>query len=255
MNLSDIEWPSIGVYTYDVEETAGLTGGVTYDGDTLKMKVTVAYDDDGAEYYVAFVTMSFEDANGDGISEEKTGGFQNVYNVGDLEITKTVAGNMGDKTKYFEVAVTLTGETGKTYADSYAVEGGSYASNPKTIAVGTTATFYLKHGETLTIADLPAGISYEIVETAANTEGYITAVTNSDTDGDVETTNEGDTTTYTGKATGSIDAGDDITVAYTNTKGTTVDTGIVLDSMPYILMLAVACMGLVVVFTKKRRAE
>lgn len=185
----------------------------------------------------------------------KDGDLMIGYNVGDLKITKTVAGNMGDKTKYFPFTVQLTGETDKTYAGSYAVGGGSYASNPPTIAVGTTATFYLKHGETLTIADLPAGISYEIVETAANTEGYITAVTNSDGDGDVESTTEGETTTYTGKATGSIDAGDDITVAYTNTKGTTVDTGIVLDSMPYILMLAVACMGLVVVFTKKRRAE
>lgn len=185
----------------------------------------------------------------------KDGDLMIGYNVGDLEITKNVAGNMGDKTKYFPFTVKLTGETEKTYAKSYAVAGGSYASNPETIEVGTTATFYLKHGETLTIADLPAGISYEIAETTANTEGYITAVTNNDTDGDVETTTEGETTTYTGKATGSIDAGDDITVAYTNTKGTTVDTGIVLDSMPYILMLAVACMGLVVVFTKKRRAE
>ena len=39
----------------------------------------------------------------------------------------------------------------------------------------------------------------------------------------------------------------------TNNKGGVVDTGINMDSMPYILMLAVVFMGLFVFFSKKRK--
>ena len=48
-----------------------------------------------------------------------------------------------------------------------------------------------------------------------------------------------------------IDSASD-TVNITNTKGTTVDTGVVLDSLPYILLIAVAVVG-VVAFTAKKR--
>ena len=37
---------------------------------------------------------------------------------------------MGNKDKYFEFTVQLTGEEGKTYQDSYAITGGSYDANP-----------------------------------------------------------------------------------------------------------------------------
>ena len=64
--LSDITWPSVGIYTYDVKEVAGNTPGVTYSNDTLKMKVTVAYDDQTRTYYTAFVTMNLVDADENG---------------------------------------------------------------------------------------------------------------------------------------------------------------------------------------------
>lgn len=48
-----------------------------------------------------------------------------------------------------------------------------------------------------------------------------------------------------------IDSATD-TVTITNNKGTGVDTGVVLDSLPYILLIAVALVG-VVAFTAKKR--
>lgn len=53
------------------------------------------------------------------------------------------------------------------------------------------------------------------------------------------------------KQDGTIGAASDA-VTITNTKGTTVDTGIALDSLPYVLLIAVAVVG-VVAFTAKRR--
>ena len=43
------------------------------------------------------------------------------------------------------------------------------------------------------------------------------------------------------------------TVKVVNTKGTTVNTGVVLDSLPYILLIAVAVVAVVFFTARKRR--
>ena len=111
------------------------------------------------------------------ITEGSEGGksdtFTNTYSAGALSISKTVDGNMGDHDKYFEFTITLTGEEGKTYADSYAITGGTYDKNPETISVnGEAVTVMLKDGDTINIANLPYGVSYTVVETDANADGY-----------------------------------------------------------------------------------
>ena len=70
---------------------------------------------------------------------------------------------MGNKEKYFEFRVQLTGEEGKTYQDSYAITGGSYDANPDSIEIRpgetTEATFYLKDDDTIHIENLPTASS------------------------------------------------------------------------------------------------
>ena len=236
--LSTVTWPGVGVYYYKVAETAGTTAGVTYDTASAWLKVTVAYDDNTNTYYTAFVTLSLDDKNPeDGITDVKTGGFTNEYSAGSLAISKNVTGNMGDKTDaYFAVKVKLTGESGKTYATSYNVTGGSYQSNPTTIVIGTETTFYLKHNETITISNLPYGVTYTVVEDDYTTEanGAYDEASYSFSDNNKK-----------------IDSASD-SVTITNNKGTVVDTGIAVDSMPYFLLLAVACVGLFLFFSKKR---
>ena len=237
--LSTVNWPGVGVYYYKVNETAGTTAGVTYDGNTAWLKVTVAYDEGTDTYYTAFVTLSLADDDGDGITDVKTGGFTNEYSAGSLAISKNVTGNMGNQNAYFAVKVTLTGETGKTYLASYAVTGGSYEENPAAIVIGTETTFYLKHNETITISNLPYGVTYTVVE-----DDYTT-----------EANGAYDEASYNFSDSGKkIDSASD-TVTITNNKGTVVDTGIGLDSIPYVLLLAVVCAGMLVFFSKKRAAR
>ena len=239
--LSGIAWPSVGIYTYDVNQTACSTAGVSYDNKTLKMKVTVALDEnagDDAKYYVAFVTTTIADGDGDGITDFKSGSFENTYSAGSLAVTKNVTGNMGDRNKYFDVKITVSdGEDGENYPDSYTVTGGSDASNHVTIAAGTETTFKFKDGDTINIANLPYGVNYKVVETDYSGEGYETSynVDNVNTDGAV---------------VGSINE----TVTITNHKGAVVDTGIALDSLPYVLLLAVSVVGMAA-FVMKKRAE
>ena len=241
--LANVEWPSVGVYYYKVNEVAGNTAGVTYDDSQAYLKVTVAYDENSRTYYTAFVTLNLADEDGDGITDEKTAGFVNVYSAGDLQITKNVTGNLGDKNAYFAVDVTLTGEEGKTYMESYSTnaEDLSYGSeeeigNPETIAIGETTTFYIKNGETIDIANLPYGVTYTVSEhdyTTADKGAYDAAVYSySDNDKKIDSVTD--------------------TVTITNNKGTVVDTGITMNSMPYILVLAAAGIGMVVFFARKR---
>ena len=64
------------------------------------------------------------------------------------------------------------------------------------------------------------------------------------------------TSTFEWTVTGAIgeanDATPDDTVVFTNNKKVDVDTGITLDSLPFVLILAV-CAGAVVLFVIKRR--
>lgn len=212
-------YDKVGVYEYTLKEMAGTTAGVTYYGAPIRLVVTVINDETGNLRVAAVHTES------DGAKSDT---FANTYSAGTLNVTKTVTGNLGDKSQFFEFKVKLTGEEGKTYANSYTVSGGSYEGNPSSITIGEEATFYLKHGETLSIANLPYGVSYTVTEMAV--EGYTT-------------TKEGDS--------GSITAATQ-TAAFTNERTTTVDTGITTDSLPYVLLLGIVALAGAVLFIKRR---
>ena len=211
------------MYEYTLKEVDGETAGVTYYDKDIKLVVTVVNDNNGKLRIAAVHTES--------TGEAKSDNFPNTYKAGELDVSKTVTGNLGDKNKYFEFKVTLTGEEGKTYRDSYAVTGGSNTENPSTIKIGEETTFLLKHGETIHIENLPYGVTYTVTETAA--EGYTTEKT-------------GDT--------GEINAADQA-AEFTNNKAGSIDTGVVLNNMPYILVLAVLAAGVAVFIIRKRRED
>ena len=199
------EYTSVGVYEYTLQEVAGTTAGVTYYGKTIKLVVTVV---NGGNNNLLRIAGVHTESSG-----VKSDTFENTYRAGTLNMSKTVTGNLGDKNKYFEFKVTLTGENGKTYGDSYAVTGGSKDDNPKSIVIGQETTFMLKHGDTLSIANLPYGVSYTVTEAAA--DGY--------------------TTTKAGDS-GTINAAEH-TAAFTNTKEGSIDTGVTTENLPYVLLI------------------
>lgn len=213
-------YTTVGKYEYTLKEVAGTTAGVTYYGNNIRLVVTVINGENG-KLRIAAVHVESEG--------DKSNSFENTYSAGTLSITKTVTGNLGDKDKYFDFTVKLTGVDGKTYGDSYAVSGGSNAANPSTIKIGEETTFLLKHGDTISIENLPYGVTYTVTETAA--DGY--------------------TTTKTGD-TGTIGAATQ-TAAFTNDKNKSdIDMGVSMDSLPYILMLVVVGAAVVVIATRKK---
>lgn len=198
------EYTAVGKYTYTFSEINKGTAGVTYRPDAIKLVVTVI--EQNGKVRVAAVHTEKEGA--------KSGNFENTYSAGTLNVSKTVTGNLGDKDKYFEFKVKLTGEADKTYGASYEVTGGSNDSNPSSIKIGEETTFLLKDSDTISIANLPYGVEYTVTETAA--EGYTI-------------------TEKTGDS-GTIDKASQ-TAAFTNNKNGEIDTGVTTESLPYVVLM------------------
>lgn len=222
------EYDSVGVYTYIIHEVEGNSAGVTYYGDAILLRVTVIEQD--GKLRIAAVHTEDPESTGEGKKDD----FDDLYSAGELEVHKDVEGIMGNKEKYFEFTVQLTGEEGKTYQDSYAITGGSYDANPTSIKIKpgetTEATFYLKDDDTIHIENLPYGVEYKVSETPV--ADYVTT----------ETGTEGEVNEAVEQAN------------FTNTKGGTVDAGVVLDSAPYLFTLTGAA-GVGLLLTLRRRHQ
>ena len=222
------EYDSVGVYTYIIHEVEGNSAGVTYYGDAILLRVTVIEQD--GKLRIAAVHTEDPESTGEGKKDD----FDNLYSAGKLEVHKDVEGIMGNKDKYFKFTVQLTGEEGKTYQDSYAITGGSYDANPTSIEIRpgetTEATFYLKDDDTIHIENLPYGVEYKVSETPVADYATTETGTEGEVDAAVEQAN------------------------FTNTKGGTVDAGVVLDSAPYLFTLTGAA-GVGLLLTLRRRHQ
>lgn len=222
------DFPSVGIYTYTIQPQEGTTAGVAYYTKDIRLVITVIETADGQRRIAAIHTESGEPGD-----TEKSNDIEYTYSAGSLDVKKVVTGNLGDQTKEFNVTVTFTApEAGAVNSTiSYIVDG-----ETKTIAPdaweGDTASvrIALHHEETVTFTNIPYGVTYHVAEDSYEAEDYKTSYNKKD---------------------GTIGAASDA-VTITNNKGTTVDTGVVLDSLPYVLLIAVAVVG-VVAFTAKKR--
>ena len=93
-----------------------------------------------------------------------------------------------------------------------------------------TVDFTLKHGQTASLTNLPYGMGYTVTEDDYTGEGYTTAVT-------------GDSGTIEAAAA---------TAEFTNTKGGSIDNGVLLDSAPYAVLLTMAAAGGAAMFLRRR---
>lgn len=244
-------YEKVGIYTYQVKEVDGGTLGMTYDATTYTLQVRVAnkmldgkIDPSGDK--VCYVTMK-----ADGTKESSV---KNTYNSSNLTISKNVEGNMGDRSNgtKFNFKVTLTVPDGKTLNST--ITGTNDAdvvwNEGKTVG---TVTFQLSHGESFTLMNLPYDIEYTVDEMSGTT-----ALKQGDK---IYNTYQ---VSYDDHKAGTIGSGEGkiaptngvINTEVTNTWGDDdVDTGVILDNAPYMLMLAVVAGGAMTLVIKKRREE
>lgn len=248
VDFGNCNYTNVGTYYYKITENATTNAGVTISTPT-QMRVTVVNDEENGGVMIASVTFwkQADSDTADGEWKDKIDGtiaFENTYTANSLTLKKTVRGNMGDKNNdKFTFKVTLTGEDGKTYAENYAVAGGSVNETKVVRVDGNPYNITIKHGEEITIANLPAGIRYKVEEVASDGYTAYTSYSILESERVTGTAVEGTTSAAAAEA------------AFTNVKDGTPDTGVILDNAPYMLMLAVVAGGAMTLVIKKRREE
>lgn len=240
---------TVGLYHFTISENAPetVTQGVTYTKSTIGVSVLVEYDyeDTNKDGYGLKATFGITAA---GENKDKADTFTNTYSVGSLNVKKEVAGNWASKTQKFDIDVTFL-STNPVLSDISVGNGTTIAFTTwEKVLEGenagkwtTSATVQLAHGDDVTFSNIPDGVTYTVAEQSKHAAD----------DANGSDPSKGYTVTYTGE-TGEIGANETKNAVVTNTKNTSVDTGITMDSMPYVLLLAVACFGMVVLFSKKR---
>lgn len=146
-----------------------------------------------------------------------------------LTVTKTVTGNFGDKSKAFQFSMQVDGGNSfKLIVNGTALAKGSQSDY----------TFSLKHGENIVIEGMPVGKKIVLAET--NAEQY--TVSFNDT---VETNRN-----YVNEKGLTADT----EIAVVNYRYTQPDTGVFVDSLPYILIIACVA-GVAALFLIRRRKK
>lgn len=223
----------------------------------------------GAEGTTGSVTMNKENSN-------KSITFSNFYkkNTTDVTITKQVTGLLGDTNKGFTFNVSIK----KNGADCTGV-----TAKKGDQTVSDLTNFTLKHNETVTLENVPIGATIEVTEVIPG-EHYTVSAT-----GHGSEQNGGSNVTFTYFAAANTDTASDAgeadlmllsmdedtavdadgdAVAYdsgievdnnqiivTNHCGLLPDTGVLLDTLPYIVILAVVAGGVALLMLRKRRKE
>ena len=245
IDLAALGITHVGKYTYELSENEANIPGVTCDTTKLTLVVSVvnanATNPDG-ENFAYYAALS---KNGEKISY--TDAFTNTYSALQGTVTKKVEGDFADLSKTFKFKVTLSKiaeAEGKTnnYKGAIVSSTNNTVNNPATISFDDGVGYvYLKRGDTVTISNLPAGVSYTIEE--VQDDGYLLT--------DYKTKiNDVDSTDRIASHEKIAESFND---TYTNTREGTPDTGVILDNAPYIALMMVVVAGAAVMIIKKRR--
>lgn len=248
-------FPHAGVYvynvtedTFNVPETEGKTKTLTFDTTTYKLEVYVANKADGGLEITNYIVYEGEEKK-DPTKDDADGfKFENTYTEvldedenGVLTVTKSITGTYADKTKTFPVSVVLT-LPGTASVDNVAVaEGTTWNAETK------TASADLADGGKIQFTKLPAGTTFTVKET--QDQYYRSKVT-----GDVETPD----TAYSEYGANVDKAGITITASgknvaiENNRENITPPTGVIINNLPYILLVVIAGGALAFMALKKK---
>ena len=173
----------------------------------------------------------------DTISADTTFYAKYVPASANLTVTKTVTGKLGDTNKAFTFTITKDGKpVNNITEDNIEVSDGAQWLNDG------NGKFTLKDGATITFKNLPSG-EYKIVEDDYTGEKYETSYV----------VDSGDS--QSGREAAVTMSGTNMTLAFTNHCTLFPDTGVLLDTLPYIVILAVVAGGVALLMLRKRRKE
>lgn len=154
-----------------------------------------------------------------------------------LTVTKTVTGKLGDTNKAFTFTITKDGKpVNNITEDNIEVSDGAQWLNDG------NGKFTLKDGATITFKNLPSG-EYKVVEDDYKGEKYETSYV------------VGSGTPENGREVSVTIGTDAKQINFTNHRTLEPDLGVLLDTLPYIVILAVVAGGVALLMLRKHRKE
>lgn len=179
------------------------------------------------------------DFDEDTIKEDTTFYAKYVPASANLTVSKTVTGKLGDTNKAFTFTITKADGTAANITDTN-IEI-SEADRAKVEWKGN-GQFTLKDGASIIFKNLPSG-QYKVVEDNYSGEKY-------------ETSYVVDSGTPENRREASVTIGTDAkTIAFTNNCTLQPDLGVLLDTLPYIVILAVVAGGVALLMLRKHRKD
>ena len=282
INLSGVTFTEPGVYRWTLTEGNPSDSAIGKDIRTLYLDVYVTSDASGNLTVSSTVlhTNSAAPARnassgtadvanaGDAVADKVTG-FTNRYPTDKLTFSKAVAGNQASRDKYFAFTLTISDVTaGNKYTVDLTSADASIAANPNAAttciasavtqpnelvvpagATSVTQTYYLKHGQSISVYGIPEGASYTVVEAE---EDYTPSVA---VTGDVDASSQNEAViTDNHQAAGTIDSNDNnITAAFTNTRDGIIPTGVIMAVAPFAIGLLLFGAAVIFIIAKRRR--
>lgn len=186
-----------------------------------------------------FTPESKFDFTADTISADTTFYAKYVPASANLTVTKTVTGKLGDTNKAFTFQILdASGNPVTLTTGNYEFSN----TNGALLNYGTNGKFTLKDGASITFKNLPSG-EYKIVEEDYTGEKY-------------ETSYVVDSGTSTDGQEATVTIGTDAKqINFTNHRTLEPDLGVLLDTLPYLVILAVVAGGVALLMLRKHRKE
>lgn len=177
------------------------------------------------------------DFDEDTIKEDTTFYAKYVPASANLTVSKTVTGKLGDTNKAFTFTITKDGKpVNNITEDNIEVSDGAQWLNDG------NGKFTLKDGATITFKNLPSG-EYKVVEDDYKGEKYETSYV------------VGSGTPENGREVSVTIGTDAKQIDFTNHRTLEPDLGVLLDTLPYIVILAVVAGGVALLMLRKHRKE
>lgn len=232
-DVSDVAPNTNYTYYFEEEDSKAQVNG-------YHLKQTFVDDEIGTS---GSVTVNKENSN-------QSITFSNFYekNTADVTISKTVTGLLGDTHKDFAFSIAGLDGMGVTLENNN----------------GSLSNFTLTHNDSVTLKNVPMGTVFAVVETLNADSGYETKATGHDTPvTDASRTfyyklvlEDGEQKLMACDADGSHEKEQDgLAITVTNHCTLKPDTGVLLDTLPYIVILAVVAGGVALLMLRKRRKE
>lgn len=244
------EFPNAGVYEYQVKENKGNADGVTYDINTYKVKVYVENTDDQTRTFVKHIVSEDNEA-------KKPIKFVNTYRKdANLVIEKKIEGKMANLNNKFDFTIELTAAktTTETQIAGTIVKSDGHREEVM-FNYGEAKEFKLGKDDRLEFEKIPAGTRYVVKEKGVEGDGYTPKVSviengvqneiiNGDEKSDVSSVKNPGTTNLVGE--------NENRVTYTNVHMSSPVTGILLNSIPFVIMMVLSMIGIGAFFLGKK---